>query len=390
MNDSESWTGRQHALLSELELRNLRSFRDASLDLNSLTVFVGVNGSGKTTIIDSLRMLKAAGSGSFDEAISNLGGVYSLYRKDAYEPISISARIDGLLTNEEALAYSFDLEAANAAWAITSETLQIGNEEPGPVQMIRRQGRFGPKGPPGGFGFSFHGQHPLSEGAPASEVGIQKAIEFFSGMEFYSGLPTGMGSPVRGPQRFDPVQGPGQDGSTLVSHLFSLRENEPGYYEMVEDSLRAMYPSFDGLGFVPVGGGLLAMNWKDKRFSQPIFQSDLSAGTLRFLWILAILTRPNKPSIIVIDEVEDSFHPSLIHLLAELLREAATFGQVIVTTHSDRLVGSLNPEEVVVLNTEEEDGETIPIRKSSSELADWLEEYSLDRLWRMGVLGSRT
>ena len=34
------------------------------------------------------------------------------------------------------------------------------------------------------------------------------------------------------------------------------------------------------------------MTWKDKSFDKPLFMHELSEGTLRFLWLVALLQSP--------------------------------------------------------------------------------------------------
>jgi hypothetical protein len=96
------------------------------------------------------------------------------------------------------------------------------------------------------------------------------------------------------------------------------------------------------------------MTWRDRRFSKPFYMHQLSEGILRFLWLVAILQSPGLPAVTMIDEPEVSLHPELLALLAELLREASTRTQLIVATHSDRLVRFLDPKEVVAMDINED------------------------------------
>jgi predicted ATPase len=90
----------------------------------------------------------------------------------------------------------------------------------------------------------------------------------------------------------------------------------------------------------------------------------------------------------LLDEPEVSLHPELLSLLADLLREASIRTQLIVATHSDRLIRFLQPKEVMLLNTTEE-GMTSLTWADDLDLNEWLEDYSLDELWRNGRIGAR-
>lgn len=110
----------------------------------------------------------------------------------------------------------------------------------------------------------------------------------------------------------------------------------------------------------------------------------LSEGTLRFLWLTAVLLSPDPSPATLIDEPEVSLHPELIKLLAGLLQDASARSQIIVATHSPDLVRWLQPQEVLVLDKLE--GRTQFTWADSMDLEEWLEEYTLRDLWLMGTL----
>ncbi len=133
--------------------------------------------------------------------------------------------------------------------------------------------------------------------------------------------------------------------------MFYLREADRDRFEAIEDSLRAALPAFERLDFPPVAAGTLAMTWRDKNLSKPLYMHQLSEGMLRFLWLATLLGSPGLTALTVLDEPEVSLHPELLSLLAGLLREAANRTQLVVATHSDRLVRFLKPAEVVVIDS---------------------------------------
>jgi hypothetical protein len=73
-------------------------------------------------------------------------------------------------------------------------------------------------------------------------------------------------------------------------------------------------------------------------------------------------------------------------MLADLIREASLRTQLIVATHSDRFIRFLNPDEVVVMDIDEQ-GLTVASWADTLDLEHWLAEYSLDDVWRMGRMG---
>ena len=130
------------------------------------------------------------------------------------------------------------------------------------------------------------------------------------------------------------------------------------------------------------------MAWKERHYTQPLYAHQLSEGTLRFLWLVTLLQSPGLPTVTLVDEPEVSLHPEMLRLLSGLFREAATRTQLVVATHSERLVRFLDPSELMVCDLDETGG-TVVTRASDLDLDNWLKEYSLDQLWGLGRLGGR-
>jgi predicted ATPase len=109
---------------------------------------------------------------------------------------------------------------------------------------------------------------------------------------------------------------------------------------------------------------------------------------LRFLWLVTLLQSPGLTALTLIDEPEVSLHPELLSLLADLFREASNRTQLVIATHSDRLVRFLKPSEVVAMDSTD-DGMAKLTWADKLDLGEWLAEYSLDELWRRGRMGAR-
>ena len=152
-----------------------------------------------------------------------------------------------------------------------------------------------------------------------------------------------------------------------------LRDHLADLYEGVTDYALHFDPS------------TVQIHFTEGDFSIPA--SRLSDGSLRYLTLLAILFDPEPPRFIGIEEPELGLHPDLIPKMADLLVDASTRSQLLVTTHSDILVDALShrPESVIVC--EKHNGQTSMTRLDPADLKVWLEKYSLGELWTSGHLG---
>src|SRR5207247_3087669 len=99
-----------------------------------------------------------------------------------------------------------------------------------------------------------------------------------------------------------------------------------------------------------VGDGKVILRWSDKHHETEggLSANLLSDGTLKLLCLIAILKSPFPPPLICIDEPELGLHPDWIKLVAEMMQSAAARTQLIVATHSPRIVPKLDPDAVIV------------------------------------------
>ncbi|NES01110.1 MAG: AAA family ATPase, partial [Symploca sp. SIO1B1] len=152
----------------------------------------------------------------------------------------------------------------------------------------------------------------------------------------------------------------------------------------VIENLKKFYDEAEELS-VKIYGGTVQIFIREEGLIQPIPATRLSDGTLRYLFLLALLLDPTPPPLLCIKEPEIGLHPDMMSTIADLLVEASRRTQLIVTTHSEALVSSLPPESVLVCERNQWGSH---LRRLDSDLLkEWLKEFSLGHLWRMGEIG---
>ncbi len=377
-----------------ITIQGFRRLFSVSVDMRPLTVMIGANGVGKTSLLETFSLLAESAKGQLQSKISELSGLNQMMTRDKADSIAISLSMP--VQNQEPLRYCLKLVTRGQFYEIGQETLtqQRDPSADRPLKYIDSRGldiKY----------FSTDDQkllRPNWEHNPL-ETSLSQVPKMYQEPEslrkklascsFYRSWELNLAakSPVRLPQPMRPAKLPGANGEDLVSCLYYLRETDPDRFEIVEDTLAAAFPDFERLGFPPVAAGTLAMTWKDRNFREPLYMDQLSEGTLRFLWLVTLLQSRDLSAVTLIDEPEVSLHPELLRLLAHVMREAAQRTQLIVATHSDRLIRFLEPKEVLIFNSE--DGLTTVSWGDSMDLAHWLEDYSLDQLWAMNIIGGR-
>jgi predicted ATPase len=181
------------------------------------------------------------------------------------------------------------------------------------------------------------------------------------------------------------------DASNLAAYLFKLSEKNNETYQRIRKTVRLAIPFFDDFILNPrelkTGEQQINLQWKQMNSDYPLWPSQLSDGSLRFICLTTALMQPDPPSTILIDEPELGLHPYAITLLGALIRSAAVRTQVIVSTQSVSLVNEFSVEDIVIVDRK--DGATTFNRLDKRELEEWLKDYTLGELWEMNVLGGR-
>lgn len=188
---------------------------------------------------------------------------------------------------------------------------------------------------------------------------------------------------VRDNERFRP------DAANLAAFLFRLREEEQDTYRLIVDTVRLVAPFLQDFKLRPRksnGDEIIELEWEQKDSDYPFHASQLSDGTLRFIALATALLQPNPPATILIDEPELGLHPQALDVLANLILQAQSRTQLIVSTQSAPLLNAFEPEQIVVIDREE--GASRFRRLDADDLAAWLaEDYTLGELWQKNVYG---
>ena len=382
-----------------IHIQGFRRLFDVDIKLNPLNVLIGANGSGKTSILDVFSLLANSASGKLNEFLSEQNGIdanlSNLTAMNAGKVRCMSFELAMPVPNYKPIEYGLSISPQGTSYQIADELLFQHGDRPAPFNHIVaqhdnvayyewKQARKGLVRP----NWEYNSKESALSQVPKMFREPEEFRKRLASSTHYHVLDVGRRAPIRLPQQMRDATLPGPDGEDIVSCLYTVRETDPDRFELIEATLRAGFPDFERLNFPPVAAGTLAMTWKDRNSKHPFYMHQLSEGTLRFLWLVTLLQSPGLTEVTIIDEPEVSLHPELLSLLADLLRDASNRTQLIVATHADRLVRFLQPSEILTINTRD-DGASEVIRVDDLDLENWLKEYSMDEVWRMGRIGGR-
>lgn len=355
--------------IRELSVVGFRSFAHLDgLRLTARNILVGANGSGKSNFVEIFYFLNAIRDAGLEEYVARAGGADPVLHYGAKTTGVMSVRV---LFEEPRWGLELVLKPTDDQHLfVTSQTTH---------NLY-------------GIASSSWGSRPEAGiGGDPVDPAQARDKRFLESWRVYDFRGVGRRSALR--QNSDVYDGEimHSDGSNLASFLYFLGKKHRNSYDRIRDCVRMVAPFFDDFDIRPfaLDKRILRLRWRHAASERSFDVSEFSDGTLRFVALVTALVQPVelRPSTIILDEPELGLHPLAINVLESLIQSASVGTQMIVSTQSAQLIDSFEPEDVLV--ADRVDGATQLTRLQSSELAEWLEDYTLGELWQKNELGGR-
>ena len=383
------------ALLVNLSTRNYRCLADLSLELQPINVFFGANGSGKSTILDTIWFFRDCVLDSVEGASTNRGHGVGLLWEGAKEgePLTVA-----LATEQVEYALSFGLSAGRIE-PFAGETLRMLSPE---RELIRRS--------TGSEKATLY-HHNVNQTVPvvlrepeklslgmyldfnerdrvAGELNrVLRFVRFYHSRSLDFRWIKTKGSEVGYETRLESW---GRNAWSVLRNLHD-RSGVDSRYDTIMQYMAESFPEFKGLLLEQTGPTTVYAQFLRQGGRKPLYASGASDGHLQLLLLLTALFSEGhgNPAVLLFDEPELSLHPRPLAVFAKAVREATVWGkQVLIATHSPALLSQFDPSET--LATSLRDGRTEVKRLSEmSELKELLEQYPTGSLYMAEVVGAQ-
>ena len=344
--------------MDRIELQGFKSIRQLHLELRPVNIFIGANGSGKSNFLSFFDLLK------------------NMYRQNLQEYVALRGGVDNFLHNgskftEEITAklwfpsngYSFTLKLGEKFFIITEEELMFNNE-----YHINNS-----------FSTESNMRYDTNE--------LSKEIRnYLSDLQRYHFHDTGEKSPFNKESNIDNDRFFLYDrGQNIAALLYTIYKEHPITYLLIIKTIQSIAPYFLDFFLRPDNNGNIRLRWQSRHSSIIYGVNDLSDGTIRFIALTVLFMQPNLPQTIIIDEPELGLHPAAIAKLSGMIQSAAAKGcQIIAATQSTDLIAHFTPEDIIT--ADQISGATVFQRLNSETLQHWLEEYTIDDLWKRNII----
>ncbi|WP_259015784.1 AAA family ATPase [Emticicia fluvialis] len=347
--------------MEKIEIKGYKSIKELSLPLRPINILIGANGSGKSNFLSFFDFLKHIYRGSLREYVALKGIDTFLHKGD-----KVTSEISSHLYFKDKNAYSFTLKKGESGFIFTKEELSNNNlDKKKPIDITTLNNESGLKRLyPGTLeimyqlkAISTHHFHDTGESSPFSKESNIENDKFY----LY------------------------EKGENLAGLVYNISIENQKVYNLIIKTIQSIAPYFLNFFLRPEANGNVKLRWESKYTSTIYGTNALSDGTIRFIALTVLFMQPNLPQTIIIDEPELGLHPTAIAKLAGLVKSAASKDcQVILATQSTDLISHFEPEDIITVD--QINGESNFKRLDSETLHLWLEDYTIDDLWKRNII----
>ncbi|WP_398308426.1 AAA family ATPase [Zoogloea sp.] len=379
--------------LTELSISHYKSVESVDLqDISPITVLVGCNGAGKSNVVDVLRFLRDAVTQGLDHAVSTRGGIglirqyspskpyritlqFRFHDEELAAPVSYELALTSLRDGDFRVereagqwAESSNIRLASKLGLVLTEARKMAftrNSEGGikvtcDGKELPLQGHKSPA-----IDSLLIGQHFFTNETPFSVFfGGSSLTDFISNIRFSSIYPNTLRQPAH-PDTDLVLKENGANWSSILRHLRKTVGGRQAL-DQIKEMMQVVMPQLEDISTQAVGG-FIHPRFKVREASGKVHYFDpsqISDGTLRILGILLALYNTPHPSLMVIEEPEQTVNPALLALLVDAFRESSERTQLFITSHSPHLVDLFPAEAIRVVDMHDGQTRVSPIRAS--------------------------
>jgi predicted ATPase len=375
--------------ITQLRISGLRVIDHIELDLRGLTVLIGGNGTGKTTILDALDIIGHAArkTPSIDGAMKIHGRAQSLLRQGR-DQIGLGVTIEG---DGPRIDYDFAVACLGGSVVVVDESIDVHKDKK-PVRVMLREKRNDHVVDLSLFDALNGKKISIPPNALALPEIRRVSLETERLAQALDRIDSG--HECGWPYTIKEKTHPHEETLTFPRAFQKLREQGKDTWQKVLEKARlGLSADLKDLVLKPSGASdieLEAVFGSLSGKSLPVsMMSDGQRSYLAFVALSALHETPagstlltagpagsTTPSILSFDDPEVNLHPALQSRVVWMLEEMAKKAPMLIATHSNRFLDALSDPAASIVLCELDKNQTTRIwRPDPVGLDSWLEEY---------------
>ncbi len=386
--------------IEALRVKNFKAFKDIKLtNLPAISVFIGANGTGKTTLFDVFGFLRDALQDNVRVALQKRGGFKEVITRG--EKGSIEIEIKFREHNEDKhsplVTYSLIIELDDNQPVVKREILKyrrcakgkswhfldfshgkgtvITNESSCADKKFKEEREEQTVDSADILALKGLGQFQRFKAANS----LRKLIESWNMWNFYQGY----ADPYQRTGYAEHISPHGENMALVAQFMY---ENHRPIFDEILEKMAQRIPGVSNVEMAYTEDGRILLKFQDGSFKDPFLARYVSSGTIKMFTYLLLLHDPNPHPLLCVEEPENELYPSLFCGLLEEFRDYADKGeQVMISTHSPDVLNYIKLNEIFCLTKKQ--GITVIERASENPLlVNLIKEGDLPgALWKQGL-----
>ncbi|MDR0391519.1 MAG: AAA family ATPase [Planctomycetaceae bacterium] len=418
----EGFRVKNYRTLKSVELGHFFNSNKSQIALTPLTVVIGKNGSGKSSLFDAFGFIADSLKDGVEDAcnLKSRGGYDKIHTKGSKGSIEFEIYFN-FQERVSPITYQLAINKDNYGRVYVEKEILRQRRNKGYgypytfLQLYNGKG-FAYRGKTAGeeikdeLEYTSNGSRPKKRqekndlnrenieltdkrrlgiatlGSLKDHPRIAKFREFIEGWYLsYFSPDAARELPQAGPQKHLNIS-----GSNLSNVVQFMQREHPKTFQNILDRIRQKIPGINKIGTVVSPDGRLLLQFNDKGFTDPFYAGQMSDGTLKMFSYMLLLEDPTPPPFLCIEEPENGLYHKLLEILVQEFRQYTyknKGSQIFITTHQPYFVNTLVPKEVWILD-KGNDGYSTIRRASDNETIVHLvnEDLQLGDLWYSNYL----
>ena len=385
--------------IEALRVKNFKTFKDIKLtNLPAISVFIGANGTGKTTLFDVFGFLRDSLQDNVKVALQKRGGFKEVVTRGETGPIEIEIKFrEDVGKTSPLVTYSLTISLENNQPVVEREILKyrrgqkgkpwhfldfskgkgdaITNEENYADKESKEEKEQQQVDSPDILALKGLGQFQRFKAANS----FRRLIESWHVSDFH----IGDARPSQEAGYAEHLSTRGENMPLVAQYLY---ENHPDIFQHILKKMAERVPGVSKVEATNTDDGRILLKFQDGSFKDPFIARYVSDGTIKMFAYLLLLHDPKPHPLLCVEEPENQLYPSLFCGLVEEFRDYADKGgQVMISTHSPDVLNYIELNEIFCLSKKQ--GITVINRASENELlVNLTKEGDLPgALWKQGL-----